>query len=175
MWPLGDYMNQAMPSPKTSEWYHAVADELLAYAISITRDEDLARDLVQDVLLKLQGGTNLPDEHDAAKRYVFRMLRNQNLDNLRKRKVRSEYLAEAERSSYEQHNMTPNPEDQLAVRDAFDKLGADHREVLFLVDIMGFKYAEAAETMEVPIGTVMSRISRARDEMIRLLRPDEKS
>jgi hypothetical protein len=55
--------------------------------------------------------------------------------------------------------------DVLLVRQAFQRLSGDHREVLALVDIAGFSYDEAAELLDVPKGTVMSRISRARAAM----------
>lgn len=58
---------------------------------------------------------------------------------------------------------------QLAVRQAFDELRAPHREILALIDIAGFGYAELADILGVPKGTVMSRVSRARQELCRRL------
>lgn len=57
----------------------------------------------------------------------------------------------------------------VLIRRAFEKLPPDTREVLFLVDIMGLKYAEAAKVMDVPNGTVMSRLSRARRALLELV------
>ena len=54
----------------------------------------------------------------------------------------------------------------MMIRLAFEKLPPEVREILCLVDIMGLKYAEAAEVMSVPTGTVMSRISRARKTLL---------
>jgi RNA polymerase sigma-70 factor (ECF subfamily) len=50
-----------------------------------------------------------------------------------------------------------------------EKLEPAHREIIALVDIAGFRYAEAAEILDVPVGTVMSRLSRARLAMIALI------
>ena len=53
----------------------------------------------------------------------------------------------------------------LEVRDAFLRLSAEHREVLLLVAIEGLRYEEAAEILELPLGTVRSRLSRARQAL----------
>ena len=57
----------------------------------------------------------------------------------------------------------------VLIRLAFKKLPPETREVLCLVDIMGLKYAEAAKVMDVPNGTVMSRISRARKALLEIV------
>jgi RNA polymerase sigma-70 factor (ECF subfamily) len=149
--------------------FEDIRPNLLAYAISLTRNHDLADDLVQDTLLKLHGGSQTPAGAQNIKHYSFRMLRNLHIDNLRKNKVRVEYSAEQERLWSDTNTDYFDTVEQLIVRDAFSQLTPDHREILFLVDVMGFKYAEAAETIEVASGTIMSRVSRARAEMIRIL------
>jgi RNA polymerase sigma-70 factor (ECF subfamily) len=53
----------------------------------------------------------------------------------------------------------------LLLHQALEGLTAEHREVVFLVDIMGLRYAEAASVLDVPEGTIMSRISRARQAL----------
>jgi RNA polymerase sigma-70 factor (ECF subfamily) len=58
---------------------------------------------------------------------------------------------------------------QLAVRQAFLLLSKDHRDVLALVDIAGFSYDEAATLLDIPRGTIMSRVSRARSALARQL------
>ena len=52
--------------------------------------------------------------------------------------------------------------DALTVRIAFQRLQATQREIIGLVDVVGFSYVEVADLLEIPIGTVMSRLSRAR-------------
>jgi len=60
----------------------------------------------------------------------------------------------------------------LAVRQAFKNLSDEHRDILALVDIGGFSYEEAANMLDIPIGTVMSRISRGRVALAGLLSDD---
>jgi len=57
----------------------------------------------------------------------------------------------------------------VALREAFRRLSPQHREILALVDLAGFSYQEAAAILAVPIGTVMSRVSRARRALIEAL------
>ena len=143
--------------------------ELKAYAFALTRDRDVADDLLQEVLLKIYESKNLPDDDDNAKRYSFRMMRNLHIDNLRKTNVRLEYSIEQERLYSTSVANDFDTVDQLIVRDAFSQLTQGQREILFLVDVMGFKYSEAAVVTEVPVGTIMSRVSRARAEMMKKL------
>jgi RNA polymerase sigma-70 factor (ECF subfamily) len=62
------------------------------------------------------------------------------------------------------HSLTP-----IAVAEAFEKIPEDFRAALVLVAVEGFSYKEAAEILDIPIGTVMSRLHRGRDAMRRLL------
>ena len=55
------------------------------------------------------------------------------------------------------------------MREGLARIAPDHREVLVLVDMAGFTYKEVAELLEIPIGTVMSRVSRARKRMLQAL------
>jgi RNA polymerase sigma-70 factor (ECF subfamily) len=150
--------------------FHAqLSKKLRAYAIALTRDPDLADDLVQETLLKMLERPDIPDQPDAAQRYAFKMLRNLHIDTIRKNTVRREYSVEQERLFSEQPGSDFDAVEQLIVRDAFAQLSPEHREILFLVDVVGFKYADAADTLGVANGTIMSRVSRARAEMIKKL------
>ena len=62
----------------------------------------------------------------------------------------------------------------LEVRDAFFYLSEEHREILLLVGIEGLTYEEAALVLDVPVGTVRSRLSRARKTLNELLESDDK-
>lgn len=94
--------------------------------------------------------------------WLFRILANCWNDHLRKR--RETMLFDEERH---QHQVTPEllslrQQDIENVRTAVAALPEGQREIITLVDIEGFRYAEVAEIMNVPIGTVMSRLCRAR-------------
>ncbi len=136
---------------------------LFGYAYALTRDSDDAADLCQDCMLRAMAAPRLPAEERAFRAWLFRTLRNLWIDRMRALR-RHRALHEDDGTATE--IAAPIPEDilvnQLAVRQAFLQLSKAHRDVLALVDIGGFSYDETSTILDVPRGTVMSRVSRAR-------------
>ncbi len=140
-----------------------------AFAISLTRNITAADDLVQDTIVKawthidkFQAGTNM-------QAWLFTILRNTFYSDRRKhrREVPDPEGIHAA-SLFEK----PEHDGKLAFSDfqrAFDKLSAEHREVLILVGASGFSCEEASEMMGVAVGTVKSRTSRARKRLADLM------
>ncbi|MEN3975367.1 sigma-70 family RNA polymerase sigma factor [Emcibacter sp. SYSU 3D8] len=144
-----------------------VVPHLRGYARSLCRSPSQADDLVQDALLRawaardrFQAGTNF-------KAWIFVILRNRFLSGLRRRKF------EQESTGNEPDMVAPAAQpghmDLLAVRDALDKLSPSRREALMLVGAAGMSYEEAASICDCAIGTIKSRVSRARSELQQLL------
>jgi RNA polymerase sigma-70 factor (ECF subfamily) len=143
----------------------ALIPHLRAFARTLTGDQAGADDLAQDALMKAwdarasyQMGTNM-------KAWTFMILRNQFYSNKR-RDWRSTSLDPevAERSLVATDNPTSGLElDEL--RRAIAMLPAEQREALILIGAAGLSYDEAAEITGVAIGTVKSRVSRARDRL----------
>lgn len=146
--------------------------ELRAYARSICGAAESPDDLVQDAVERALRHETRPERIEELRPWMFRVIRNLHYDELRKRRVRREYIA-AHKRLMDESDETSSAGRDVLVRLAFEKLPPETREVLFLIDIMGFKYAEAAEIMNVPTGTVMSRISRARKELLRRVNGDD--
>ncbi len=142
--------------------------ELRAYSRFITAGGDDAEDLVQDAIERALRAPERPTVLASFRPWMFRVIRNLHYDELRKRRVRREYSDSLARLSRDAPQTEDHARDVL-IRRAFDKLTPEYREVLFLVDILGMRYAEAAEVMDVPIGTVMSRVSRARRALLNLV------
>jgi RNA polymerase sigma-70 factor (ECF subfamily) len=140
--------------------------QLLAYARTICGEADEADDLVQEALVRALSSDGAPDAAGDLHFWMFRIIRNLYLDNRRKSKVRAEYSAGQERLLNDDPTIGGDPLAGILVRQVLESLSSDHREVLFLVDIMGMRYAEAARVLDVAEGTVMSRLSRARRAMI---------
>jgi RNA polymerase sigma-70 factor (ECF subfamily) len=138
--------------------------ELRAYATSISASKTDAEDLVQDAIERGLRANNRPDRIEEMRPWMFRTIRNLHYDELRKLRVRREYFAVEKRLSNEAG--TADVARDALIRRAFEKLSPEIREILCLIDIMGLKYAEAATVMDVPVGTIMSRISRARKALL---------
>lgn len=147
--------------------------ELQAYAGAICDAQHEAQDLVQDAVERAMRAKAPPRRIDELRPWMFRVLRNLRYDELRKWRVRREY-SEAGRRLLDEASHESGTERVVLTRLAFAKLPSGCREVLFLVDIMGLKYREAAEVMDVPTGTVMSRLSRARKQMLDLVEGEDR-
>lgn len=135
-----------------------------------------ADDLVQETLLKAISRLRSLQDEEALRPWLYRIMTNCHRDWLRRQRdtvdVDGMELAgddcpemNAERASTVR-----------TVRDAIRALSDDQRKVVTLVDLEGFSYGEVAGILEIPIGTVMSRLSRARQQLKRqLLRTDKDS
>ncbi len=139
---------------------------LFGYALALTGDRTLAEDLVQETALKALSARRGPSAEAAFRGWLFRILRNTAIDALRARQRTTPEAPEdiAERIDGAQSVLAAGEalSNGLALRFALARLKPAQREIIALVDIAGFAYAEAAELLELPVGTVMSRISRAR-------------
>ena len=150
----------------------AAIPKLRAFALSLASHADYADDLVQETLMKawnhqasFQDGTNI-------KAWLFTILRNEYFSQLRKRRREVE---DAD-GDYAGSVMTPGgQESQLDMADlriALQQLPDDQREAVVLVGASGFSYQEVADICHVPVGTVKSRVNRARTKLAALLGTD---
>lgn len=145
---------------------------LYGYAISLSGHEQDAHDLVQETALKALNAVRVPEEEPAFRAWLFVILRNAWLDMVRRRGRRPE--VQGSETAYEEiGDATWSHDDSLVstltVKLSLARLSPDHRDVLGLVDVSGFSYAEAAEILGVPAGTVMSRVARARNALLKQL------
>jgi len=136
---------------------------LYGYAFSLCRDRTDAEDLVHDCIVKSLSCRTVPADEAAFRTWLFRILKNAFIDGLRKSNVRSSYLEDQRHmSGPDSWLIDESALNALAVRQEIIKLPQHHREIIGLIDMAGFSYEEVAELLDIPSGTVMSRISRAR-------------
>jgi RNA polymerase sigma-70 factor (ECF subfamily) len=141
---------------------------LRRYATALLGHRQDADDLVHDSLLRaLDHAHTLRNQH-GVRPWLFAILHNQFLTQARRNaRRRVEPLDEVHESRLAAHD---SPEDMLHWRDLLRGLAdlpQDYRQVLLLVTVEGFSYAEVAEMLGIPLGTVMSRLSRARERLRR--------
>lgn len=146
---------------------------LYRLAFSWCKDSYLAEDLVQEAMIRaLQKQTQLRDE-ELLDRWVIRILANQWMDHVRSH-VSDENIDDMEQmlSIDEQHSPdSVHGRDEMIerVRNAVMRLPEMQRIVVTLVDLEEFSYKEVATTLDLPIGTIMSRLSRGRQTLRSLL------
>jgi RNA polymerase sigma-70 factor (ECF subfamily) len=147
------------------------AAQLYGYAVSLCSDPTLAEDLAQETIAKAIAARRIPHDKTAFRAWMFRILRNTFIDHTRRtgRLVALDADDRADGADADDGDVPDNVEDglvnALTVRFALEKLKPGQREIIGLIDIAGFSYAEAAALLEVPDGTIMSRISRARKNL----------
>ncbi len=154
-------------------------DALFGLALRLTGgDEPLAEDLVQDTILRAWQAWDTYQEGTNCRAWLMTILRNQFINRYRQRKRRpaSVEFAEFEERSVFMDVVEEDPEgaffDELVddrVIEAIQGLPEDFRIPLVLSDLEGLGYQEIAEIMEIPVGTVKSRLFRARRRLQRQL------
>jgi RNA polymerase sigma-70 factor (ECF subfamily) len=137
---------------------------LFGYAISLTGDPETAQDLLQDCAVRAFAAASHPAEPAALRAWFFRILRNAWIDQYRR--DRYEPMTPADEPAVETWRCDAALIDAITVRQGLARLSPAYREVIALVDLAGFAYAEAARILGVPVGTVMSRLSRARQALL---------
>ena len=161
------------------------APQLFSTALRMTRNRSDAEDLVQETYIKgwrsfhtFQEGTNL-------RAWLFRIMTNTYINkyNAAKRKGTEVELDDVEElflykrlGSIDQSKLSSSAEDQMLnlftddeVKNALESLPEDFRIPVLLSDVDGFSYKEIAEMLEIPMGTVMSRLHRGRKAMQKML------
>jgi RNA polymerase sigma-70 factor (ECF subfamily) len=143
---------------------------LRRYAFALTRDSDLADDLVQDCLEHAVRRWHLRTPNGDLRAWLFSILHNAFVSYMRSR---SRQGAQIDLESMDDAPaLEASQEGRLTVQDALsglDLLPVEQRAVLLLVGVEEMTYAEAAHVLDIPIGTVMSRLSRGRESLRRIL------
>jgi RNA polymerase sigma-70 factor (ECF subfamily) len=146
---------------------------LRRYARALTRDVTRADDLVQSCLMRDIGKQHLWERGTNLRAWLFTIMHNQHVNDIRHsaREGTSVELTEVPELTA-QSNAIPS----LQLRDlerAIAKLPSEQREVILLVGLEGLAYEEVATVLNVPVGTVRSRLSRGRDQLRRLMDIEE--
>jgi RNA polymerase sigma-70 factor (ECF subfamily) len=141
----------------------AAVPALRRYARALTRDADRADDLVQDCLERAIRKRTLWRPTGPLQAWLFRMMLNIYRNDARGRRRRGDHVP-LDEMPFEPSNPAPQP-GYIALAELGRALGglpADQREALLLVVLEGASYAEAAQILAIPTGTLMSRLGRAR-------------
>ena len=156
------------------------SEGLLGYAMVLTRNRVQAEDLVQETYVRALAAADRLWEGSRIKAWLFTILRNLWFNELRRRRVDPvlykfddtpfdvESLAGKMQNPYD---ILSSEEDAVMVRQALERLPSEAREVLILREYEELSYQEIAQVLGCPIGTVMSRLARARGRLRTVLLP----
>jgi RNA polymerase sigma-70 factor, ECF subfamily len=149
-------------------------DALMRVASKLMRGRQDAEDIVQETYLRAWKYFSSFDEGSNCRAWLFRIMFNViNLRTGKQAKLAESPLEDEDHTEYDQRNVvTFDPLRQLEGRELLEathKLSEEHRSVLWLVVVEEFSYKEAAEILDVPIGTVMSRLHRARRDLRKIM------
>ncbi|MEM9390434.1 MAG: sigma-70 family RNA polymerase sigma factor [Bacteroidota bacterium] len=150
-------------------------DSMYNFAYRLTFDEDDSKDLVQDTYLKAYRFITSFERGTNAKAWLFRILKNSFINDFRKKSKEPSKVDYQEVESYYNSDQVDKTittdlrvetvQDMIGdeISNALNALDVDFRTVIILCDLEGFKYDEMAKILDIPIGTVRSRLHRARN------------
>ena len=152
-------------------------DALYGFAMTLSCDRTTAEDLVQETYTQATLNFDGLKENSNLKGWLFTIMRNLWLKELRHARSGPEFVAlDEDNTTRWSLEMSDDPQDLYVriwereeIRMALEQLRSDHREVILLCDIEGFSYKEMAEILGCPLGTIMSRLARARASLKRAL------
>jgi RNA polymerase sigma-70 factor (ECF subfamily) len=173
-------MFQAATWPQGASWiaeWSSIAPSLRRVARRLTRDDDEAEDLLQETAVRAHRFSDSFRQGTSLRAWLHRILRNTFASHYRKRRREREVVERAHIEGALAQARTPATEEPRAVAAslsdevmrALESLPAEYRAVLTLVVVDGLSYRETADALGCPIGTVMSRLHRARAAMLAAL------
>jgi len=145
--------------------------DLYRSAIHMVRDRSDAQDLVQNVYLQAWKAFHRFESGTNCRAWLFKILFNE-IRHYRRSWLRNKSAPEGEQRFKETLAYEPPIPEEVRDEDilqALDAIPPEYREVVLLADVHEFAYREIAETLNIPVGTVMSRLSRGRKELRVLL------
>lgn len=141
-------------------------------AMGMLGNQDEARDALQEAFIKAYNSLSRFDSNRLFGPWFFQILRNQCRDMLRSRQSRGKHETRDERLEFRPADIEDGPERalqrkaaKLMLWEALSRIGEEHREILVLKELEGFRYSEIAGILEIPEGTVASRLYHARSAL----------
>ena len=167
--PSGDpvAVSQEDGRPVTIGVVEACIPALRRYAAVLARNHQDQDDLVHDCLVRALDRWHTRREDASLRSWLFAIMHNLFVSHQRKKKLRGE-VTSIDAAPDERYRVSADQERYLEFCDVFqalDRLPEEQRSVLVLIAVEDLSYAEAAQVLDIPIGTVMSRLSRGRERL----------
>jgi RNA polymerase sigma-70 factor, ECF subfamily len=138
---------------------------LRRYAWTLLRNQSDADDLVQDCLVRALDHMDQRTSESDMRPWLFSIMHNLCVSRWRRLRFRSSIVVTDTEADVSVPASQQATAELRAALNGFDQLPDEQRQVLLLVGVEGFEYADVAKILKIPVGTVMSRLSRARDKL----------
>jgi RNA polymerase sigma-70 factor (ECF subfamily) len=127
-----------------------------------------AEDLTQETYLRVIGALHEFEGRSSARTWLLSIARRVVVDSIRRAQARPRPVTRSALAAHENAvgRATGDCATQVAIFDLLERLTTDRREALVLTQVLGFSYAEAAEILDCPVGTIRSRVARARADLV---------
>jgi RNA polymerase sigma-70 factor (ECF subfamily) len=158
-------MTMADPDADVREQIADLLPRLRRFGRALARTREDADDLVQIAIEKALVRTGQWTPGTRLDSWMFRIMQNAWIDEVRSRRRHGETFVPEEEAEHVGVSTTDAQIDALAVRKAVAQLSDEHRAVVALVLVEGLAYQEAAQVLDIPIGTLTSRLARAREKL----------
>ncbi|MBN1624758.1 MAG: sigma-70 family RNA polymerase sigma factor [Clostridia bacterium] len=165
------------------ELVRAYSDRAYSVAFGVMGNHHDASDMTQDAFIKVYKNIGKFNFQSSFNTWLYRIVKNTCIDELRKNKRRNivsidagiegnegDYLMQISDDSADIQGILEAEESSRILMESLELLGEKHRSVLVLADVKGYDYLEVARMLELPVGTVKSRISRAREKLAVILK-----
>jgi RNA polymerase sigma-70 factor (ECF subfamily) len=160
----------------TEAFVRATQADVWRFVAHLAGDLQLADDLAQETYLRALPGLGRFQARSSARTWLLSIARRVVADHIRSVKVRprlkgcDDWQAVAERA---QHHSGPGFAEGVVLNDVVASLDPERGAAFLLTQTLGLSYADAAEVCGCPVGTIRSRVARAREDLVELLRADE--
>jgi RNA polymerase sigma-70 factor (ECF subfamily) len=145
------------------------------FARALTFHREDADDLVQVAMERALGRSEQWTPGTRLDSWIFRIIKNAWIDEVRSRTRRSELFVPEEAGEHVGDDFAEAQQQRMAIQKAVSLLSEEHRLVVGLVLVDGLAYKDAAEVLEIPIGTLTSRLARARESLQQILSDQTKA
>lgn len=146
-------------------------DRIFAVCRKVAGNQADADDACQDAMIAIVKGIHRFDGRSTFRTWSYRVATNACLDELRRRKRRPIAVIEEPERISDEPSVAQRVSDRLSIDDAFPQIPEEFRAPVVLRDVVGMDYAEIAQTLDLPPGTVRSRIARGRRHLAEVLAP----
>jgi RNA polymerase sigma-70 factor (ECF subfamily) len=147
----------------------ALLPRMRRFARALTFHREDADDLVQIAMERALGRSEQWEPGTRLDSWLFRIIKNAWIDEVRSRTRRAALFAPEEEGEHVGDDTAQAHQQRLALQKAISLLSEEHRLVVGLVLVDGLPYKAAADVLEIPVGTLTSRLARARDALQQLL------